>query len=130
MHIYDSTANQSRYAQAWRKRTTLSYTRYMAQCCDAFAESSVPTDVLIRPLIKAGELLSRVNDQFSYDDIDNADVKGEILLEMSVTSFLAELKHIKDTTLLSPLLHHNSKSALKHRALCPCTNCTLQLHWL
>jgi hypothetical protein len=96
----------------------------MAQCCDAFVESSVSTDVLIRPLIKTSELLSRVNDHFSYDDIDNTDVKGEILLEMSVTNFLAELKYIKDATLLSRLLHENSMSTLRHRGLCTCTDCT------
>jgi hypothetical protein len=96
----------------------------MAQCCDAFVESSLSTDVFIRPLIKTSELLSRVNDHFSYDDIDNADVKGEILLEMSVTNFLAELKYIKDATLLSRLLHENSMSTLRHRVLCTCTDCT------
>jgi hypothetical protein len=83
----------------------------MAQCCDAFDVSSVPTDVLIRPLIKASELLSRVNEQFSYDDIDNAEIKGEMLLEMAVTASFAELKHIKDATLLSKVLHENSKLA-------------------
>jgi hypothetical protein len=82
----------------------------MAQCCDAFDRSPVPTDALIRPLIKTSELLSRVHDHFSYDDIENADVRGELLLDMSATSFMAELKHIKDSVLLSPLLKDNSKS--------------------
>jgi hypothetical protein len=56
------------------------------------------------------ELLSRVNDHFSYPDIDGADVRGEIMLDMSTTSFLAELKHIKDSILLNPILRDNSKS--------------------
>jgi hypothetical protein len=81
----------------------------MAQCCDAFDASPVPTDVLIRPLIKASELMSRVSDQFSYDDIDNTEIKGEMLLEMAVTVFLAELKQIKDASLLSKVLHENGK---------------------
>ncbi|KAH8732874.1 hypothetical protein GQ44DRAFT_721115 [Phaeosphaeriaceae sp. PMI808] len=100
------------FAQAWRKPATLRYTRHMSQCCDAFIESSVPTDVLIHPMIQTSELLSRVNDQFSYDDIENADVKGELLIGMSTTSFLAELKCIRESTLSSALLQHNTTLSL------------------
>jgi hypothetical protein len=82
----------------------------MAQTCDAFEGSSIPSDVLIGPLVKTSELLSRANDHFSYSDIDNAEVRGEILLSMSTNSFLAELQHIKDSTSYITLLRGNSKS--------------------
>ncbi|KAH7372288.1 hypothetical protein BKA66DRAFT_572409 [Pyrenochaeta sp. MPI-SDFR-AT-0127] len=84
------------FAQAWRKRTTLPFTRFMAQCCDTFAQSSIPTDTLISPLIKACELVSRVNDYFSYDDIENADVRGELMLEIATSNFRRELALVKD----------------------------------
>jgi hypothetical protein len=96
-HFTYALANQRSFSQAWRKRPTLSYTRYMAQCCDAFDNSVVLTDQLIQPLIQSSELLSRVNDHFSYDDIDNSDVKGERMLDISVTNFLGELKRIRET---------------------------------
>jgi hypothetical protein len=99
-----------RFNQAWRKRTTLSHPRFITQCCDAFEGSSIQTDILISPLIKTSELLSRVNDHFSYSDIDNAEIRGDTLLEMSSNSFLAELEHIKAWTLPNPLLKDNSES--------------------
>lgn len=98
-----------RFSQAWRKRATMSYTTYMAQCSKAFDGSTVPTDILISPMIQACELLSRVNDHFSYDDLENSEIRGELLLDMSVTNFLDELKRIRDTVPTSALTFQNSK---------------------
>jgi len=81
----------------------------MAQCCDAFDGSLVPTDALIRPMIQTSELLSRVNTHFSYDDIENAEVQGEMILEISANSFLGDLAHIKASVSQSPLAQQNSK---------------------
>lgn len=97
------------FAQAWRKRTTLPYTRYMAQCTEAFAGSDVATDDLIKPIIQASELLARVNEYFSYDDIDNSDIRGENMLQMSTTNFLGELKRISNAVATQSLLSSNSK---------------------
>ncbi|KAH4018226.1 hypothetical protein HBH61_198610 [Parastagonospora nodorum] len=96
------------FAQAWRQRTIMPYTRFMAQTCDAFESSAVLSDTLIRPLVKASELLSRANDHFSYSDIDNAEVRGAILISMSTNNFLAELQHIKDFISFFPLLKDNT----------------------
>jgi hypothetical protein len=52
-------------------------------------------------MLQSSELLSRVNDHFSYDDIDNSDVKGERIIDISVTNFLGELKRIRDTAPMS-----------------------------
>ncbi|KAH7076804.1 hypothetical protein BKA63DRAFT_412401 [Paraphoma chrysanthemicola] len=95
------------FSQSWRRRTTLPHTRYMQQCCDSFSKSSVSTDALIRPLTQASELLSRVNAHFSYDDLENADIKGEMLLDISATSFLRELSHIKASPGVTILLRSN-----------------------
>jgi hypothetical protein len=102
----------SRYAQAWRKRSSLPYTRWLSQCCDYFNDSSVPSDALIRPLVQASELLSRISTYFSYDDVENAEVKGETMLNLSVNNFSADLTHIKES--LSPLLKHSSKCILEN----------------
>jgi hypothetical protein len=80
----------------------------MARFTDTFHKSSIPSDALVIPLLKASELLSRVHDHFSLSDIDNADVKGDILLSMSTNNFLAELTHIKEFTSSNPLIQNNS----------------------
>ncbi|KAH7379244.1 hypothetical protein DE146DRAFT_682374 [Phaeosphaeria sp. MPI-PUGE-AT-0046c] len=95
------------FNHAWRKRTTLSYSRSLKQCCAAFEASSVPSDILISPLIKAKDLLSRVNDHFSYSDLDNADLKGDVILEMSTTSFLVELDQIRESIASNQTLQRN-----------------------
>ena len=103
---------EASFAHAWRKRSTLSYTRFMGQCCEILDNSSVPSDKLIHPFIRTSELLYRVNDHFSYDDIDNADIGGPMLLESAVTSFLGELKHIRSSISPHPSLSDNSKPIL------------------
>lgn len=105
----NSSTNGARFAQAWRKRTTLQHTPWMTQCHNAFNESSVPSDALIRPLTQASELLSRVSTYYSYDDLENAEIKGEIMLNMSASSFLGDLTHLKSFASLSPFLQQNSK---------------------
>ena len=110
MTLCESTsAYLNRFNHAWRKRTTLSYTRFVTQCCAAFEGSPVPSDILISPLVKANELLSRVNDHFSYSDIDNADIKGDMILEMSTTSFVAELDNIRGSIASNHVLRNNSE---------------------
>ena len=86
----------------------------MGQCCDLFDASPVPTDTLIRPFVQSSELLSRVTTYFSYDDIENAEVKGELMLQMSASNFLADLTHIKESASLSSMLKHNSRCSSKH----------------
>ncbi|PSN72276.1 hypothetical protein BS50DRAFT_248067 [Corynespora cassiicola Philippines] len=85
------------FAQAWRKRGTMAYTRFMGQCCQSLSEGQEhPSDALITPLIRLSELIGRINDYYSYDDIDNSDVKGETMIEMSANNFSAELNRIRD----------------------------------
>ncbi|KAF2175720.1 hypothetical protein K469DRAFT_701519 [Zopfia rhizophila CBS 207.26] len=87
----------SAFAQAWRKRTMMNYTKYMEQCCRSFAdEPVVPTDMLVWPFIHLSELMCRVNNFFSYDDIENAEARGEIELDMSMNNFRSELERIRD----------------------------------
>ncbi|KAF1951584.1 hypothetical protein CC80DRAFT_204263 [Byssothecium circinans] len=93
-------------AQAWRKRATMQHTRYMAQCAERLTTRlEYVTDALMAPLIQLSELVCRINNFFSYDDVDNAEVKGELMLELSTTNFSTELDRIRDT---APLIVKNN----------------------
>ncbi|KAF1970011.1 hypothetical protein BU23DRAFT_219867 [Bimuria novae-zelandiae CBS 107.79] len=86
------------FSQAWRKRTTLTHTRYMDQCCRHLAEcQEYPSDALITPLIQLSALICRVNDFFSYDDIENAEFKGEAFIQMSASNFENELARLAES---------------------------------
>lgn len=68
----------------------------MAESYQHFAQHpEYPTDGLIAPFISLCELISRVSEYFSYDDIDNADIQGERLIEMATSNFHGELERIK-----------------------------------
>ncbi|KAF2008161.1 hypothetical protein P154DRAFT_392929, partial [Amniculicola lignicola CBS 123094] len=101
------------FAQAWRKRTTLVHTKFMLQCSEDVAE--VPSDALISPLIRLSEVISRANDYFSFDDIDNAEVRGDIILDMSMTNFRNELELIKSS--LPDSVRQNTTIILKYQLL-------------
>ncbi|KAL6702475.1 hypothetical protein ACN47E_001630 [Coniothyrium glycines] len=105
------------FAQAWRKRASLTYTRYMAFCCESFKQSTVPTDALISPMIQLCELWCRVNDYFSYDDMEYTEIHGEMILNISSTGFRREVQRIKDSTMYSPLAVQNTILKLMFSAL-------------
>jgi hypothetical protein len=84
------------------------HTRYMVQCCQLLAERREhPTDGLITPMIELSELTCRINDYFSYDDIDNTDVNGEMMLSFTTLNFRAELDRIRNSIAVDD--KHNSK---------------------
>ncbi|ORY11723.1 hypothetical protein BCR34DRAFT_316920 [Clohesyomyces aquaticus] len=86
-----------RYAHAWRKPSTMAYTKFMGLCCQSLTEHcEAPTDTLIPPLVQGSDLMYRVSEYYSYDDIDSADVRGEMFLEMSTQSFRRELEVIRE----------------------------------
>jgi hypothetical protein len=41
--------------------------------------------------------MCRINDYFSYDDIEDSEIHGEALLKLSTTNFSAELQRLRDT---------------------------------
>ncbi|KAF2439641.1 hypothetical protein P171DRAFT_490333 [Karstenula rhodostoma CBS 690.94] len=86
------------FAQAWRRPTTLTHTRYMDQCCQHLRDcQEYTTDTIITPLVQLSTLICRIQDYFSYYDIENADVKGEALVHTSVANFDRELASITDS---------------------------------
>jgi hypothetical protein len=89
----------TRFAQAWRKRTTVPYTRAIARACQSFSQRpEYPSDLLITPLVQSSELMCRINDYFSYDDIEDSEIRGETMLKLSTTNFSAELQRLRDAT--------------------------------
>lgn len=78
-------------------RSTIAHTKYMAQCYQSLKDHpEQPTDALIAPLIRLSDLTCRVSDFFSYDDVENSDSKGEMMLEISASNFRSELVRIKE----------------------------------
>lgn len=86
------------FSQAWRRPTTLTHTRYMDQCCQDLIDcQEYTTDTIITPLVQLSTLICRIQDYFSYHDIENTDVKGEALLHLSVANFDRELARITES---------------------------------
>ncbi|KAH5278832.1 hypothetical protein HBI23_049720 [Parastagonospora nodorum] len=85
------------FAQAWRKRTTVPYTRALARACQDFSQRpEFDSDLLITPLVQSSELMCRINDCFSYDEIEDSDINGETLLKLSTNNFSAEIQRLRD----------------------------------
>ncbi|KAF2030238.1 hypothetical protein EK21DRAFT_66021 [Setomelanomma holmii] len=86
------------FAQAWRKRTSMPYTRSIARAYQSFSEQPQhPSDLLIAPLVQLGDLICRINDYFSYDNIEDSEINGETLLVLSTNNFRTELLHFRES---------------------------------
>ncbi|KAH7130240.1 hypothetical protein B0J11DRAFT_429636 [Dendryphion nanum] len=95
------------YSQVWRKRTTMSFTKFMGRCSDSLSEDlDEPTDGFIRPLIQLSDLICRVGEHFSYDDSESAEFTGEIMMETLTSNFVNELLRIKQSAAQLEELHH------------------------
>ena len=87
----------SRFAQAWRKRTTVPYTRAIGRACQMFSQQPEhSSDLMIEPLVQLSELMCRISDHFSYDNIEDSEVNGEISLEISTSNFSTELHVLRN----------------------------------
>ena len=74
------------------------YTRTLARYCQSFTERpEFPSDALIAPLVHIGDLMCRITDYFSYDDVAFSDIKGDSALELSTSNFRSELQRIEDS---------------------------------
>ncbi|KAL7908504.1 hypothetical protein GGI35DRAFT_62245 [Trichoderma velutinum] len=79
-------------ASTLRKCTALPYTKYMAHCCRSLAaQKEYDTDDLISPLVRSQELLRRVIDAFSYDDMNTDIILGEFAIVSTADAFMREL---------------------------------------
>ena len=55
--------------------------------------------------------MSRVSNYFSYDDVENSEIRGETLLQMSITNFKNEIDRLADT-IPTTILDDNRKCLL------------------
>ncbi|KAH7093732.1 hypothetical protein FB567DRAFT_588155 [Paraphoma chrysanthemicola] len=86
------------FAQAWRKRTSVPYTRAIARACQSISQSpESPSDLLISPLVQSAEMMCRISDYFSYDSVEDSEVHGERLVELSTGNFHVELERFRDS---------------------------------
>lgn len=80
----------------------------MDQCCQSLTDcQEYPTDTLIMPLVQLSALMCRVNDFYSYNDIENAEINGESMLQLSTNNFESELARLKDS--IAPSLIENNR---------------------
>ena len=93
----------------------------MEQCCRHLADcQEYASDTIITPLIQLSALLCRVNNYFSYDDVENSEVNGQAVVQLSVGNFENELARINES--ISPALletsrmYHLSMSAFKSKS--------------
>ncbi|KAF2732906.1 hypothetical protein EJ04DRAFT_565645 [Polyplosphaeria fusca] len=86
------------FSQAWRTRCTMVATKYMMKSARLLVEElQVPTDALILPLFRVSALTCHINDYFSYNDIEDAEVHGQTALELAAANFGGEVAQIKDS---------------------------------
>jgi hypothetical protein len=79
----------------------------MQRCCQVLAErKEYASDILITPLIELSELTCRISDFFSYDDMESAEVQGELMLSSAVLNFRRELDQIRSA--IDPATKDNS----------------------
>jgi hypothetical protein len=123
-------ANVRRFAQAWRKRPTLSHTRFMGRCCERLASSPIPTDTLITPFVQLSELIARVNEFFSYDDLEDAEFRGNVMLEMATNNFHVELERISSSMQIKDITKQNGRCTPYLYSICSILMglVTLRLH--
>jgi hypothetical protein len=71
------------------------YTKYIEQCCLYLRQKKeFPTDELIWHFVRNQELSRRIQDTFSYDDLDNTEIRGEQCTNTTAKSFLSDLDNL------------------------------------
>jgi hypothetical protein len=91
-------------------RTALTYTKYMDYCCRTLEiAGEYITDRLIPHLVRSQELSRRIADTFSYDDLNNGELRGEFVVNLTADTFVQELDRLRHA--IPPDLQKNSKGA-------------------
>jgi hypothetical protein len=98
----------SRVATVLRRRTALSYTKYMDYCCQSLAElREYQTDQLIPYIVRSQQISRRIVDTFSYDDLNFGEIRGEFLVTFTSDAFMRDLDCLRKD--VPPNLMKNSK---------------------
>ncbi|KAH6893366.1 hypothetical protein B0T10DRAFT_482102 [Thelonectria olida] len=79
-------------ATKFRTRCAMPHTKYIQQSCASLAEQSeLSSDQLIPHFVRANELSRRICNIFAYDDLDNTDIRGDHVSNLTVQAFVNEL---------------------------------------
>jgi hypothetical protein len=74
----------------------MAYSKYMEDCCASLTEArEYPTDALIRPLVESQKLARRIFDTFSYDDLNNVEVRGDLMIALMKEAFTRDLERLQ-----------------------------------
>jgi hypothetical protein len=68
----------------------------MNYCCRSLAElKEYKTDELIPHLVRSQEIERRIVDAFSYDDVNNGEIRGEVLVTLISDAFIRGLDRLR-----------------------------------
>jgi hypothetical protein len=74
------------------------YTRTLARHCQSLTSlPSCPSDSLIGPLVHLSDLMCRITEYFSYDEIAFSEINGDAALELSTGNFRREFQRLQDS---------------------------------
>ena len=86
----------------------MSHTKCTEQCYQSLAEvKEYPTDEMIQYLVRNQELAQRIFDTFSYDDVKNAEIRGEFITALTADAFVRDFDRLR--LALPPKLQRNGK---------------------
>jgi hypothetical protein len=68
----------------------------MDHCCRLLVElKEYKTDELIPHFVRSQELSRRIVDTFSYDDLNNGEIRGELLVVLTSDAFTRDLNRLR-----------------------------------
>ncbi|KAF2103559.1 hypothetical protein NA57DRAFT_53074 [Rhizodiscina lignyota] len=90
---------------------------HMEYCCQSLTQlKEYITDELIQHFVRSQELGRRIVDTFSYDDLNNGEIRGELLITMASEAFIRDLHCLRLE--LAETLHENILFSLEFQVLC------------
>jgi hypothetical protein len=88
----------------------------MEHCCQSIAGvKEYPTDELIEHIVRSQELARRIFDAFSYDDLNNGEIRGELIVTLTSDAFIRDLDRLQ--LALPRDLQQNGEDLFKSREL-------------
>ena len=84
------------------------YTKSIRRACELLATlKECQTDEMLIYLIRITELSQRVHETFSFDELENVDIRGEVITNITVQSFMQNLENLQSA--IPGSLKENSK---------------------
>jgi hypothetical protein len=79
-----------------RGQPVIPHTTWVDHCCRSLdVEREHPTDCILKSLIEAANLKYRISEMFPCQEVEKCTVRNEVLLEMSINTFLQDVSRIR-----------------------------------